>query len=67
MRGDAHFELQDYDQAIVDYERAMNFSSNFAQAYWLRAQERKASGDDAAAAEDRQRALALDPSLAQPR
>ena len=32
VRGDAHFELHDYDQAIADYERAMSFSSSFAQA-----------------------------------
>ena len=67
VRGDAHFKLREYDRAIADYEQAMSFSSSFAQAYWRRAQKRKAAGDDAAAAEDRQRAIALDPSLAQPR
>ncbi len=67
VRGDAHFELGDYDSAIADYNRAMLFGPTIARAYRLRAQARKTAGDDAAARDDLQHAIALDPEVKQPR
>lgn len=67
VRGDAHFELDDYDSAISDYNRAMLFGPTIARAYRLRSQARRAAGDSEAAREDLQRAIALDPDGEQPR
>ncbi len=65
IRGDAHLQKGEIDQAVADYEQARRFDADVAQAFWLRAEQREKSGEVAAASEDRNRAREIDPTLAE--
>ncbi len=65
VRGDAHLEQGDYDQAIEDYGAARRLDSQVARAYLLRSQEHEAAGEIEQASADYERALFLDPRLAE--
>lgn len=63
VRGDCHFRLGDLDRALADFTAAKRFDATVAQAYLLRSQQLEQRGQTEQAAADRQRAIALDPSL----
>ena len=65
LRGDAHFERGDYDQAIEDYVAARRLDGQVAQAYLKRSQEHEAAGEIEQASADLEQAISLDPELAE--
>lgn len=52
LRGDAHFEMGQFGDAIADYESARRFDERVVDAYRKRAEQFRASGDEQLAKAD---------------
>ncbi len=63
LRGDILFERGEYDAAITDYKFAQRFDAQVAQAYFKRAEQRKATGEIQQASADLIQAVRMDPRL----
>ena len=59
-RGNAYFDRQQYERAIGDFSGAIELDGSFALAYFNRGLAQERLGDNAAAAADYRRAVALD-------
>ncbi|MFY9253009.1 MAG: tetratricopeptide repeat protein [Fuerstiella sp.] len=64
VRGDAWFALQNYDQAVQDFEAAQRFDETVAAAYRHRADEREKSGNAELAKADTKKAEQITAALA---
>ena len=53
-----------HDQAIADYDQALQLDPNHAAAYYSRATAHRAKGETSDAIADYRKALSLDPSVA---
>lgn len=62
-RGLIRVALGDYNEAISDFDQAIELHVDFAEAYYNRAIAKEAIGDSAEAEDDFEKALELDPSL----
>jgi len=60
LRGDAQFALENYGEAIADYEAARRFDERVADAYRRRAAQFRERGDDDLAKADEQFAAGLE-------
>lgn len=56
VRGDAWFSLENYEQAVEDFEAAQRFDETVAMAYRKRAEERRRIGKEELAKSDEQKA-----------
>ena len=65
-RGRTYFKKSDFDHAIADYTKCLEFDPKKAQAMFDRALAYKAKGDTAHADADFDRAIKLDPKLKRP-
>lgn len=65
IRGDAWLALGRLDEAIADYTAARRLDGNVAQAYYKRALQKHADGDQSGATSDLEKARQLDPSIGQ--
>lgn len=65
-RGFAYDDLHNYDQAVLDYAKAIEFNSELAAAYSNRGVVYYNLGDYARALADHNKAIDLDPFLAEP-
>jgi tetratricopeptide (TPR) repeat protein len=61
-RGDAHFDLQNYERAVADYDEAVQLNPEFAAAYRNRGEAYLRLGQFDRAVADQTRAVHLDPS-----
>ena len=57
--GTYYYDKQNYNQAISDYDSAIQINPNFAEAYYNRGNSYKAIGDNARAQADFKRAKEL--------
>lgn len=64
IRGDCWFALNDYDQAINDFEAAKRFDDTVAKAYLMRAQQLQTEGKKDQAHADREKARQITAGLA---
>jgi len=62
-RGRAYFAMHDYAHAIADYNRAIQLHPDYADAYYNRAQVKRAEGDAVGGDADNARARQLDPDI----
>ncbi len=64
-QGNNHLDKGDYDQAIADYEKAIQLKSDFATAYYNRGQVLKEQAKNTEAIADLKKAVELtsDPGL----
>ncbi len=60
----AHLERGDYEQAIEDYNKAIELDPDFAEAYYLRGVAYYVFDDPEQAIEDFTKAIELDPNFA---
>lgn len=63
LRGDAYLGLKDYDKAIENYAESRRIDASVAEAYFRKSQILQASGQQEAATDNLQRAVALDPEI----
>lgn len=64
VRGDAWFQLQNFDQAVKDFESAQRFDDTVAEAYRLRAQQLRKDGKIDLAKADEGKARQINAGLA---
>ncbi|MEZ6043330.1 MAG: tetratricopeptide repeat protein [Planctomycetaceae bacterium] len=64
VRGDVWFAMENYDQAIEDFEAARRFDDRVAEAYELRAAKLQEAGETANAQADRAKAREIRDALA---
>ena len=64
VRGDAWFKLQNFDQAVEDFESAQRFDETVSMAYRKRAEERKRNGETELAKADEEKAQQIMSALA---
>ena len=64
-RAAAKMALGDFEKAVVDLDKAIQISSEHAEAYYLRAQAKEALGQKEAAKADFEKAKELDPDVGQ--
>jgi tetratricopeptide (TPR) repeat protein len=63
LRGDACLGLKDYDGAIESFAKARRIDAPVAEAYFRKSQILQASGEEGAAKDFLERAVALNPSI----
>jgi tetratricopeptide (TPR) repeat protein len=63
LRGDAFLALKEFDKAITCYEESRRIDAAVAEAYYRKAKIQQASGQEDAAKETLERAVALDPDV----
>ena len=61
--GLSHFVRSEFDDAIVDFDRALDKQPDFGMAYFYRAKARQAKGDLEGALDDYEQALVADPTI----
>lgn len=64
VRGDAWFQLKNYDQAVKDFESAQRFDETVAEAYKMRAQQLRKDGKTDLAKADEGKARQINAGLA---
>jgi tetratricopeptide (TPR) repeat protein len=62
--GNAHYRDGDYDQAIVEYNKALRIDPDFVEAYNNRGRARRSKGDYDEAIADYNRAIQIKPDYA---
>lgn len=63
LRGESYLRLEDYDNAIADFDRAQRIDVRVAEAYYKRAKRLESRGQGEAARRDYAHAFRLDPAL----